>query len=712
MPSIGTLFADFIARTARFDAPIQRSSRLLDRETRRMRRNSRRFNLSFRSALKSSTALKRGVAGLAGAGGLSLLIKRSLDAADSIVKVADKVGVSTDALQKWRFFTGQTADATRDLADNALQRFSRRLGEAAVGQGVLLKELERYNIAIRDSDGNTRGTIEVLKDYADVVKNAGSENEQLRLSVQAFDIEGGKLVNSLRLGREGFERYASEAERLGIILDEDAARGAARARDELDVLGRIVANNVTSAVVALAPVIANLAAGMKELAPRVREAVDAIAEFFGITNLQSAENLKAQLADVNAEITALQEKFGEEQGKTFVVDEFLGIGETRSKRLNEINDQLLELGQRRLALNEALKSAEARERALNDALANRPSIGSGTSGGGTGAASTIDELDRALEDLTADLDPAGAAIADYRDKHNTLWQALQAQKIAFPEYQELVAELNKRFVESSSEIAEAADSVETFNQEIEQTPDRIEETTDALKDAGREFENLGDRAGSTFADIVTGANSAADALGNLQNFILRRAAEFGFSAVEDLVLQGIGSLGGFFGGSTAVQGLSQSAVTTLNSSALAAEVGGSSGAFNALRTSLPGGIGGFHEGGGVTGGIPGRDSVLAALTPGEFVLRAAVARQLGEPLLRQLNEEGPGALSRFADGGLVMPASPSVPSEITRLARGEDESRPPRKRTTRPQRVRLELPPGPPDPRRSPEQDLRRALRR
>jgi hypothetical protein len=67
---------------------------------------------------------------------------------------------------------------------------------------------------------------------------------------------------------------------------------------------------------------------------------------------------------------------------------------------------------------------------------------------------------------------------------------------------------------------------------------------------------------------------------------------------------------------------------------------------------------GMATGGWVNGGTPGRDSVPAMLEPGEFVVRRAVAEQMG-PALEQLN-----GVRGYLAGGLVDPNDPS------NLARG------------------------------------------
>jgi|GEM_PF-6562159 len=87
------------------------------------------------------------------------------------------------------------------------------------------------------------------------------------------------------------------------------------------------------------------------------------------------------------------------------------------------------------------------------------------------------------------------------------------------------------------------------------------------------------------------------------------------------------------------------------------------------RSEAWAGVARYARGGAVPAqlGTPGRDSVLAMLMPGEFVLRRDAARVLGQATLQRLNALGSGLtsqlrpLQRFAEGGAVGGGSFAAP---------------------------------------------------
>ena len=103
----------------------------------------RKLNASLGLVRRSIFSLKAGLVSVAGAAGLGLLVKSSLQSIDTLGKTASKLGVTSQALQKLRF-ASQLAGVETRTVDMAVQRFTRRLSEAAQNTGEAkdaLKEL-------------------------------------------------------------------------------------------------------------------------------------------------------------------------------------------------------------------------------------------------------------------------------------------------------------------------------------------------------------------------------------------------------------------------------------------------------------------------------------------------------------------------------------------------------------------------------------------
>jgi len=163
---------------------------------------------------------------------LAQFTKNVLAASEALDNAANKTGFAVESLQELRYAAEQAGVSATQM-DTALQRFSRRTGEAAVGTGVLFKEFQNLNIEIRNSDGSLRDIEGVFDDYITAIANASSEQEKLRLAVAAFDMEGANLVNLLKEGKIGYQDLRKEAQRLGIVVSKDVVTANARANQSL-----------------------------------------------------------------------------------------------------------------------------------------------------------------------------------------------------------------------------------------------------------------------------------------------------------------------------------------------------------------------------------------------------------------------------------------------------------------------------------------------
>ena len=306
---------------------------------------------------KSFISFRGILATVVGGAGLGLLIKKSLETGDTIAKVADKIGVTTDALQELRFAAEQSG-VSADTLDMALQRFSRRLGEAAKGGGELKGILKEYNIDVFNAAGGTRTLTDVLGDLADTIQNASSKQEKLRIAFKAFDSEGAALVNTFSDGEAGIKRFAAEARSLGIILSEDLLRGAEGARDKLTILGKVISTQFTAAILENADAIAKLAQSFTEAIPKIVQTVRSFGEFLGLLDRTPIEKIK----EIDKTLERLEEKqarglFGPEWEIPIDILRQLGV-QAGSLNLDQAIEQIEALRRTVKALVDEAKAAE------------------------------------------------------------------------------------------------------------------------------------------------------------------------------------------------------------------------------------------------------------------------------------------------------------------------------------------------------------------
>lgn len=355
MASIGNLTANLSAETAAFKTDLDQANRQLSSSSAKMNRSLSKLDKGFDLLSKKASIFAKslsvgGVAvGLtAAAAGFGVLAKKSLDFADSIAKTADKVGFSTGQLQELRVAAGLAGVSTKNL-DLSLQRFSRRLGEAAQGSGTLKGTLDQYGIAARNADGSTRANIDVLNDLANAIKGAESEQEALRIAFKAFDSEGAALVNLLRNGSDGMDAMRQQARDLGLVIEDSLLRNAEATNDKLSLTAQIMDVRLKDAILRVTPALDNMLRGFLEKAPQMVFYAERFLHIFGLLAEESESTqlqrfLEAQV-NTTAELVKWQERLASATQKVkdssdFALGDNLALLERAQEKVRELTEKL------------------------------------------------------------------------------------------------------------------------------------------------------------------------------------------------------------------------------------------------------------------------------------------------------------------------------------------------------------------------------------
>ena len=190
---------------------LKKTERATKTSAGKMKRSLQSLGTSI-GALGKRMARLGPLAAVAVAGGLFIATKRALAFADAIGKTSDKIGVHTSFLQEMRFAADQSGIATATL-DSNLERFVKRIGEAARGTGEAKKIYEDWGIAIRDANGQIRAADAVLDDVADAMVATTSQTERVAAAAALFGREGVVMVNMLRLGARGMRELREQAKK-------------------------------------------------------------------------------------------------------------------------------------------------------------------------------------------------------------------------------------------------------------------------------------------------------------------------------------------------------------------------------------------------------------------------------------------------------------------------------------------------------------------
>ena len=210
----------------------------------------RGLNRALAGVGRSIISMKTALVGLAGAAGLGLLVKSSLDSIDALGKTASKLGVTTAELQKLRYASELAGVETRTV-DMAVQRFTRRLSEAARGTGEAKDALIELGLNARELA--QQPLEKQMLELADAFEQVESSGDRVRLAFKLFDSEGVAFINTLQGGTAALQEMFDEVDDLGVVLSANAVKGVEDANDSFVRLLSLFKGVRDSVISALAP---------------------------------------------------------------------------------------------------------------------------------------------------------------------------------------------------------------------------------------------------------------------------------------------------------------------------------------------------------------------------------------------------------------------------------------------------------------------------
>jgi hypothetical protein len=173
--------------------------------------------LSFNNLKGAIAGFGAAIAGSAIVGGLTAIVKQSIDAGDSLNRLQMITGISAKSL------TGianeaKLADVDMEALGKGLTKLNVSIAKAANGNADLAQKFKDLGINVRDTKGNVKPTDEVLKQLADRFADMPDGAQKAAAAVGLFGKSGAQLIPLLNDGAAAMEKFTYK------VSDDFAAR--------------------------------------------------------------------------------------------------------------------------------------------------------------------------------------------------------------------------------------------------------------------------------------------------------------------------------------------------------------------------------------------------------------------------------------------------------------------------------------------------------
>lgn len=164
------------------------------------------------------------------AGALVGFVRSSIDAADNLGKLSQKVGVTVESLSELQY-AGKLADVSTEQLGDGLRKLSVNLTEAANGSKEMRAAFGAVGISAAELV-NLKPD-QALSRIAEAFANTEDGASKTALAVKLFGRSGSELIPLLNAGASGLRAAADEAKRFGLVVSSDSARAAEQFNDNL-----------------------------------------------------------------------------------------------------------------------------------------------------------------------------------------------------------------------------------------------------------------------------------------------------------------------------------------------------------------------------------------------------------------------------------------------------------------------------------------------
>jgi len=296
----------------------------------------------------STSALTRALPALGAAfsaASFASFVKSSIDAADEMGKLSQRVGVSVESLSALKY-AGDLSDVSLDSLSTSIKKLSVNMADTARGTGEAKDAFGALGINVKDSTGNLKSADQVLLEVADKFSGLEDGAGKTALAVKIFGRAGSDLIPLLNQGSKGLGQMRGEAEKLGLIMSADLAKASEEFNDNLTRLQATSSSVGIAFARDLLPSLNDTANEMLRLQKEGKGLLALLRGFAGLGKLpfdflipDNDFTVSGQVKDLREELQRLEDVQAGRRGR-LSTDGLLPSGEEGRKRIQVIKNQI------------------------------------------------------------------------------------------------------------------------------------------------------------------------------------------------------------------------------------------------------------------------------------------------------------------------------------------------------------------------------------
>ncbi len=334
--TLGSLNVLLSADTTTFTSAMDKAAFVAEKNFQKITRSNQTAMVAITAAITAAAT------------STAVAIKKSIDHADEIGKMAQSIGLTSEQLSKLEY-AAKLSNVEIDGLRSSFQKFNKAIYEAANGSKDQAEAFKSIGVSVVDASGNLKSSNDLFLQSAEAMSKMQDGAQKTALAMALFGKSGATLIPLLNQGKEGIDKLAEAAANSGNVISGDTAIAAERFNDSMTVLAFTMQGIINKFTEGLLPTLVNVSDSIntsgialddfKTSAETVGKTIQVL--IAGISNVIQADRmLQSALKGNWNDVIARYDKLAEANKKTFetITTSTSKSTEAISKKAKSINE--------------------------------------------------------------------------------------------------------------------------------------------------------------------------------------------------------------------------------------------------------------------------------------------------------------------------------------------------------------------------------------
>jgi septal ring factor EnvC (AmiA/AmiB activator) len=220
--------------------------------------------------MAKAAVVAAGAAAAAAAVGIFKLTTEAGKAADELITMSNKTGISTQQLQEMEY-ASRFVDVEVKTMTDSMMKLTKNMDNADKGIKDQIEAFEKLGVEYKNTDGTLRNAKDVWADVVDALGQINNEAERDAISMRLFGRSAQELNPLVVAGGDSLNKFAEEARSLGLVMSDESVAALGQFDDKmqkLDASTKILGASIATAAL---PVMDQLISFVQNLAMQAQE---------------------------------------------------------------------------------------------------------------------------------------------------------------------------------------------------------------------------------------------------------------------------------------------------------------------------------------------------------------------------------------------------------------------------------------------------------